>query len=146
MVAPLRYIRGSRHRIYSSQVATLNKGVIITYLLPSSRVIKTTKKIRVQQKIKQRSKAIECTPWVIMALEQQSPRFFTLQNFKVSFCILGIGNGWMSPLEQGKYASYLYYHGLLDGDQYLTLLNLEEDLTQKVCKFKVQILYYICLK
>ena len=45
---------------------------------------------------------------------------------------LGIGNGWMSPLEQGKYASYLYYHGLLDGDQYLTLLNLEEDLTQKV--------------
>ena len=47
----------------------------------------------------------------------------------------------MSPLEQGKYASYLYYHGLLDGDQYLTLLNLEEDLTQKVWKFKVQILF-----
>jgi len=47
---------------------------------------------------------------------------------------LGIGNGWMSPLEQGKYASYLYYHGLLDGDQYLTLLNLEEDLTQKISK------------
>ena len=45
---------------------------------------------------------------------------------------LGIGNGWMSPLEQGKYASYLYYHGLLDGEQYLTLLNLEDDLTQKV--------------
>ena len=38
----------------------------------------------------------------------------------------------MSPMEQGKYASYLYYHGLLDGDQYLTLLNLEEDLTQKI--------------
>ena len=37
-------------------------------------------------------------------------------------------------MEQGKYASYLYYHGLLDGDQYLTLLNLEEDLTEKISK------------
>ena len=31
---------------------------------------------------------------------------------------IGIGNGWMSPLDQGKYASYLYYHGLLDRFQY----------------------------
>lgn len=46
---------------------------------------------------------------------------------------LGIGNGWMSPLEQGKYANYLFYHGLLDGDQYYTLINLEEDLAKKVC-------------
>ena len=38
----------------------------------------------------------------------------------------------MSPLEQGKYASYLYYHGLLDGDQYLKLLDLEDDLIKKV--------------
>ena len=45
---------------------------------------------------------------------------------------LAIGNGWMSPMEQGKYASYLYYHGLLDGDQYLTLLDLEDDLIDKV--------------
>ena len=49
----------------------------------------------------------------------------------------------MSPLEQGKYASYLYYHGLLDGDQYLTLLNLEEDLTQKVWKKKFNTLYLL---
>ena len=38
----------------------------------------------------------------------------------------------MSPIEQGKYASYLYYHGLLDGDQYLKLLDLEDDLVQKI--------------
>ena len=49
---------------------------------------------------------------------------------------LGIGNGWMSPLEQGKYASYLYYHGLLDGDQYLNLLELEDDLAKKVLNTK----------
>ena len=45
---------------------------------------------------------------------------------------IAIGNGWMSPIEQGKYASYLYYHGLLDGDQYLTLLELEDGLIAKV--------------
>ena len=45
---------------------------------------------------------------------------------------IGVGNGWMSPVEQGKYASYLYYHGLLDGEQYMTLLNLEDALTKKV--------------
>ncbi len=45
---------------------------------------------------------------------------------------IGIGNGWMSPLEQGKYASYLYYHGLLDGEQYLTLLELEDSLVDRV--------------
>ena len=41
---------------------------------------------------------------------------------------VGIGNGWMSPIDQGKYASFLYYHGMLDGEQYLTLLQLEEEL------------------
>jgi carboxypeptidase C (cathepsin A) len=51
---------------------------------------------------------------------------------KINLMGLGIGNGWMSPLEQGKYASYLYYHGLLDGEQYLTLLALEDDLVAKV--------------
>ena len=34
---------------------------------------------------------------------------------------IGIGNGWMSPLDQGKYASFLYYHGLLDHHQYQEL-------------------------
>ena len=34
----------------------------------------------------------------------------------------------MSPIDQGKYASFLYYHGMLDGEQYLTLLQLEEEL------------------
>ena len=29
-----------------------------------------------------------------------------------------MGNGWMSPLDQGKYASYLFFHGLLDKFQY----------------------------
>jgi hypothetical protein len=52
----------------------------------------------------------------------------------------------MSPLEQGKYASYLYYHGLLDGDQYLTLLNLEEDLTQKVRKCFIFYFKLNCVK
>ena len=35
---------------------------------------------------------------------------------------------------QGKYASYLFYHGLLDGEQYMTLLGLEEELIEKVNK------------
>jgi vitellogenic carboxypeptidase-like protein len=51
---------------------------------------------------------------------------------KINLAGLGIGNGWMSPVDQGKYASYLYYHGLLDGDQYMTLLSLEEELIQQV--------------
>ena len=45
---------------------------------------------------------------------------------------IGVGNGWMSPIEQGKYASYLFYHGLLDGGQFMTLSKLEESLVQKV--------------
>ena len=57
---------------------------------------------------------------------------------------LAIGNGWMSPLEQGKYASYLYYHGLLDGDQYIALLDLEDDLIAKVscCCFFLEIFLF----
>ena len=47
---------------------------------------------------------------------------------------VGIGNGWMSPIDQGKYASFLYYHGMLDGEQYLTLLQLEEELIGMVGK------------
>ena len=34
---------------------------------------------------------------------------------------IGIGNGWMSPLDQGKYASYLFFHGLIDKHQYREL-------------------------
>ena len=34
----------------------------------------------------------------------------------------------MSPLEQGKYASYLYYHGLLDSEQFFLLRDLEDTL------------------
>jgi hypothetical protein len=45
---------------------------------------------------------------------------------------LGIGNGWMSPLEQGKYASYLYYHGLLDSEQFFILRDLEDTLIDMV--------------
>ena len=40
----------------------------------------------------------------------------------------------MSPIDQGKYASFLYYHGMLDGEQYLTLLQLEEELIGMVGK------------
>jgi hypothetical protein len=45
---------------------------------------------------------------------------------------IGIGNGWMSPLEQGKYASYLYYHGLLDSEQFFILRDLEDTLIDMV--------------
>lgn len=45
---------------------------------------------------------------------------------------LGIGNGWMSPADQGKYASYLYFHGLLDRKQYQTLVEKEESLIAKI--------------
>ena len=38
----------------------------------------------------------------------------------------------MSPLEQGKYASYLYYHGLLDSEQFFILRDIEETLTDMV--------------
>ena len=47
---------------------------------------------------------------------------------------IGIGNGWMSPLEQGKYASYLYYHGLLDSEQFFILRDIEETLTDMVSR------------
>jgi hypothetical protein len=48
---------------------------------------------------------------------------------------IGIGNGWMSPLEQGKYASYLYYHGLLDSEQFFILRDLEDNLIDMVNNF-----------
>lgn len=47
--------------------------------------------------------------------ENKKPR---TQQLKINLAGIGIGNGWMSPLDQGKYASYLYYHGLLDKHQY----------------------------
>ena len=37
-----------------------------------------------------------------------------------------MGNGWMSPLDQGKYASYLFFHGLLDKAQYEQLDEIGE--------------------
>ena len=40
-----------------------------------------------------------------------------------------MGNGWMSPLDQGKYASYLFFHGLLDKAQYQQLDEIGELLT-----------------
>ena len=67
---------------------------------------------------------------------------------------IGIGNGWMSPLEQGKYANYLYHHGLLGGEQYVTLLSLEEMLDEQIrgarwgkqwCCVECQILKYCSL-
>ena len=39
-----------------------------------------------------------------------------------------MGNGWMSPLDQGKYASYLFFHGLLDKAQYQQLDEIGEQL------------------
>ena len=56
------------------------------------------------------------------------PRMIPQENIKINLKGVGIGNGWMSPIDQGKYASFLYYHGMLDGEQYLTLLQLEEEL------------------
>ena len=52
---------------------------------------------------------------------------------------IGIGNGWMSPTAQGKYASYLFFHGLLDGEQYLHLLDLEDALVKQVELTKAQL-------
>ena len=53
---------------------------------------------------------------------------------------IGIGNGWMSPLEQGKYASYLYYHGLLDSEQFFILRDIEETLTDMVSRANLTVL------
>ena len=41
----------------------------------------------------------------------------------------------MSPLEQGKYASYLYYHGLLDSEQFFILRDLEDTLIDMVSPY-----------
>ncbi len=51
---------------------------------------------------------------------------------KIKLKGIGIGNGWMSPMEQGKYASFLYYHGLLDSEQFYLLRDLEESLIEMV--------------
>ena len=60
------------------------------------------------------------------------PRFTQNPGIQIKLKGIGIGNGWMSPIDQGKYASFLYYHGMLDGEQYLTLLQLEEELIRMV--------------
>ena len=58
-----------------------------------------------------------------MGLSKNKYLTFLLQKFNIGTILagIGIGNGWMSPLDQGKYASYLYYHGLLDKHQYTQL-------------------------
>ena len=65
------------------------------------------------------------------------PRLKSQENIKINLRGIGIGNGWMSPVDQGKYASFLYYHGMLDGEQYLTLLQLEEELISMVMINKI---------
>ena len=45
---------------------------------------------------------------------------------------IGIGNGWMSPIDQGKYASYLYFHGLLDKYQYGQLDDIDGKILQMI--------------
>ena len=53
-----------------------------------------------------------------------------------------MGNGWMSPLDQGKYASYLFFHGLLDKAQYQQLDEIGELLTLfiwLICTFNLHI-------
>ena len=65
------------------------------------------------------------------------PRLKSLENIKINLKGIRIGNGWMSPMDQGKYASFLYYHGMLDGEQYLTLLQLEEELINMVSIHKI---------
>ena len=68
-------------------------------------------------------------------MNRLKPKVLSNPNIKISLKGIGIGNGWMSPIDQGKYASFLYYHGLLDGEQYLTLLQLEEELIGMVSLF-----------
>ena len=70
------------------------------------------------------------------------PRLKSQKNIQINLKGIGIGNGWMSPMDQGKYASFLYYHGMLDGEQYLTLLQLEEELISMV--IIQQIKFYFC--
>ena len=73
------------------------------------------------------------------------PRLKSQENIKINLRGIGIGNGWMSPVDQGKYASFLYYHGMLDGEQYLTLLQLEEELISMVMINKIEICLLIVL-
>ena len=65
-------------------------------------------------------------PWI------KSTTHSTLDPVNINLKGIGIGNGWMSPLEQGKYANYLYYHGLLDSEQFFTLRDLEDALLEMV--------------
>ena len=53
-------------------------------------------------------------------------RYSNLEINTVSSAAVGMGNGWMSPLDQGKYASYLFFHGLLDKAQYEQLDEIGE--------------------
>lgn len=54
---------------------------------------------------------------------------FQISHLKICSAGIGMGNGWMSPLDQGKYASYLFFHGLLDKAQYQQLDEIGELLT-----------------
>ena len=38
----------------------------------------------------------------------------------------------MSPLDQGKYASYLFYHGLLDQNQFKTLDSIDKKILKMI--------------
>ena len=53
-------------------------------------------------------------------------RLSTQSQTKICSAGIGMGNGWMSPLDQGKYASYLFFHGLLDKAQYQQLDEIGE--------------------
>ena len=64
----------------------------------------------------------------LIHINKIKPRKIQKWGINIKLKGIGIGNGWMSPIDQGKYASFLYYHGMLDGEQYLTLLQLEEEL------------------
>ena len=73
-------------------------------------------------------------------MPQLGSNIFCLGTVDIKLKGIGIGNGWMSPLEQGKYASYLYYHGLLDSEQFFILRDIEETLTDMVSRANLTVL------
>jgi vitellogenic carboxypeptidase-like protein len=55
---------------------------------------------------------------------------------RINLAGIGMGNGWMSPLDQGKYASYLFFHGLLDKAQYQQLDEIDGKILSTIAQQK----------
>jgi len=49
------------------------------------------------------------------------------EKIKINLAGMGIGDGWMSPQHNGRYANFLYQVGLIDGNQRDIALDMEAD-------------------